>query len=432
MNHSILSRILRGVAVTAWLLASLAPAEARPSLQIFEGLVEYVEGSLARGSDVEARTVVESLEANPPTQALREDLIEPLAQVMRKHGRTDLADRLTKLRLPARRPRTERARDLRFPEDHGAHPLALTEWWYFTGQLFAGEDHYGYELTLFKTGVGLNVVHSAITDLKTGEHPLERTHYFTPSCRQTRGRLDNRFGEHEVRMEDSGRIHLEFKVGERSVDLELEPRRDPMKINGNAIIDMPEGGSSWYYSVTRSATKGTIEKADGTKIEVSGTSWFDHQWGTFIVLFGPWDWFSFQMDDGTDYNLFHFREDFPIKVPDSINRLSADERFFSSTKMTLQRKDWWKSPRTGDYFVTRWILELPDTKEKFEVTTPLADQEMPRTSWKDFPPAYWEGVIEIKRLEADGRVTRGLGYCEHMPYSRPWATRRDKNLLKLQ
>ncbi len=39
-------------------------------------------------------------------------------------------------------------------------------------------------------------------------------------------------------------------------------------------------------------------------LDVTGTAWFDHQWGDFIsVGGGGWDWFAVNLDDGTDLTL---------------------------------------------------------------------------------------------------------------------------------
>lgn len=53
------------------------------------------------------------------------------------------------------------------------------------------------------------------------------------------------------------------------------------------------------------------------------------------------------------------------------------------------------------------------------MSTPVADQEMPRTSWYDFPPAYWEGATDVLVRRADGTAVHGIGYCEHFPYRQP-------------
>jgi predicted secreted hydrolase len=41
-----------------------------------------------------------------------------------------------------------------FPRDHAAHPDYRTEWWYYTGQLYASDGRrFGYELTFFRIGL---------------------------------------------------------------------------------------------------------------------------------------------------------------------------------------------------------------------------------------------------------------------------------------
>jgi predicted secreted hydrolase len=39
-------------------------------------------------------------------------------------------------------------RDFDFPKDFGAHPDFMTEWWYYTGNVFTEDGrHFGYQLT---------------------------------------------------------------------------------------------------------------------------------------------------------------------------------------------------------------------------------------------------------------------------------------------
>ncbi len=53
--------------------------------------------------------------------------------------------------------RAAAARPFRFPADHGPHPGFRNEWWYFTGNLVAGDGadgrRFGYELTFFRTAL---------------------------------------------------------------------------------------------------------------------------------------------------------------------------------------------------------------------------------------------------------------------------------------
>jgi predicted secreted hydrolase len=251
------------------------------------------------------------------------------------------------------------------------------------------------------------------------------------------GRLALEYKNCRAQEDDQGGIRIRFPVKGHQLDLHLSPDRPPMMVNGDGVIDMPEGTTSRYYSFTRMRTTGTLRGPTGSSVRLAGQSWFDHQWGNFIALFKPWDWFSFQMEDGSDYNLFHFRQgrrtsrgELPEIRADEAGRRSLRSRAGRSCvnvlrqngqlqvdrRLAVHRKRWWKSPRTGDLYVTGWTLDVPATGERFEVATPVEDQEMARLAWHDVPPGYWEGAIDVVRHNPDGTVTRGLGYAEQFPY----------------
>ena len=77
-------------------------------------------------------------------------------------------------------------KDFVFPDDHGAHPEYLTEWWYYTGNLLTDDGrHFGYQLTFFRRAIsdqfdGLSasnwasnqiyLAHFAVTDTVSDEH----------------------------------------------------------------------------------------------------------------------------------------------------------------------------------------------------------------------------------------------------------------------
>jgi len=321
--------------------------------------------------------------------------------------------------------------DISFPVDHGNHPLSLSEWWYFNGHLFAGGREYGYELTFFRGTRAIYFIHAALTDVQAQKHPFVRRYMKLgeASCREKN--LDVTYGSSWARVDQNGKVNVAFDVPGNRVNLTLESHRAPMMVNGNGVIKMPEGGTSKYYSFTRMRTTGTIETAGGAQSTVTGLSWFDHQWGNFVVLLRPWDWFAFQMEDGTDYNLFSFRAVLGYQTRACANALKPDGSLQVSNRMQLARTAWWKSPRTGDNFVTAWKVTIPDRNEVFDVTTPAPDQEMHRVGLTDLPPPYWEGTVNVIRHNADGSVTRGVGYSEHMPYKKqedpkePWYSQRN-------
>ena len=64
--------------------------------------------------------------------------------------------------------------------------------------------------------------------------------------------------------------------------------------------DQP-GNASYYYSLTRMPTRGTIRVGAETS-DVSGLSWMDREWSTSAL--GPnavgWDWLAVQLSDGRE------------------------------------------------------------------------------------------------------------------------------------
>ena len=64
-----------------------------------------------------------------------------------------------------------------------------------------------------------------------------------------------------------------------------------------------EAGGSYSYSRPRMAATGSVT-IEGQRLAITGSAWFDHQWGDFIsVGGGGWDWFAVNLADGTDLTL---------------------------------------------------------------------------------------------------------------------------------
>ena len=77
----------------------------------------------------------------------------------------------------------------------------------------------------------------------------------------------------------------------------------------------PEAGqASYYYSFTRLQTTGSVA-IGGKRFNVQGYSWMDHEFSTSVLSEDQvgWDWFSIQMEDGSEVNGF----------PDSESRMAA-------------------------------------------------------------------------------------------------------------
>ena len=65
------------------------------------------------------------------------------------------------------------AQPLSFPRDHGFHPEAPVEWWYWTGHLSDRSGRaYGFQLTFFRAR-DLHLAHFAWTDVARKEFRYE-------------------------------------------------------------------------------------------------------------------------------------------------------------------------------------------------------------------------------------------------------------------
>ena len=227
------------------------------------------------------------------------------------------------------------------PRDDGPHDR-LTEWWYYTGHLRAGDGaRFGFEYVVFRAERGGFPVswasHLALTDETGGRVPLRAAH--ARSGRRSTARRADAAGE-----PDGLRAHGH---GPRPAGATPPPTGTPWTMAGaqrrgprcRPLASAARGArrsrrrlrarparsrrASRRRSTTRTArstsarpaarttTRGPRWTATGTvtpratrRSRSTGDAWFDHQWGDFIsVGGGGWDWFAVNLDDGTDLTL---------------------------------------------------------------------------------------------------------------------------------
>lgn len=408
--------------------ASVDPA--RLDLATYERLTaEALAEALAEGDVATARRFVTWADGPDPQPASS----RAIAKAALGQARAALVNPglLTDLqRIAAGEARAVRPADataIAFPADEGAHAQALTEWWYLNGHLESRgigpwKGRYGYEFTAFKVGPLLHWAHVAITDVKGRKFRYARQFIKPSEAKDGVGKVDLAYGEHSVVATGEGRYALAARFGEERLELALAAKKAPLLIGGNGKIDMPEGKDSWYYSQTRMETRGTVT-FDGKAQDVSGLSWIDHQWGPFFVsgFLDRWDWFSLQFEDGTEYNLFGFRDKDGNAGKRHVNRSAPDGRGSVGSTFTMDRLAWWKSPVTGLNYTTKWKIDLPETQESVDVEALVVDQEVARRAQfvRDPLPTYWEGAMKATKRRADGKLVQGQAYCEHFGFKQP-------------
>ncbi len=324
-------------------------------------------------------------------------------------------------------------RNFFFPDDHGPHPEYALEWWYFTGNLDATDGrHFGYELTFFRIGLTSDNVerqsewaarqmysaHFALTDVAEDEF-----YFFERYSRDALGLAGAESEPFRVWLEDwsvasTGGDTLPVRLLAAQDGIEIDLVLDSDKNialhgeNGFSRKGDRPGEASYYYSMTRMPTQGTV-KLNGQAHFVRGLSWLDREWSSTQLSSDHvgWDWFALQLSDGRDimYGVLRPSEEGrPFQLGTII---SSDGKYASIEEgdVELEVLEQWKSPRGGTY-PSRWRIQFPGEGLDLEVTPYIRDQEL------DTIVQYWEGAVRIEGTSAGWPIT-GSGYVELTGYS---------------
>lgn len=324
-----------------------------------------------------------------------------------------------------------------FPADHASHPDYKVEWWYYTGNVADADGRrYGYQLTFFRIGVDpkpenpsrwavrdLFMTHLAVTDIDGRVFRFaERVNRagvgwagasvdaYRVWNEDWEGRLDPSTGRHVLRAAEGG----------LGVELELEPGKAPVRHgrDGYSQKGSDAGNASHYYSLTRMPTKGVLT-IDGRSVAVEGLSWMDHEFGTSFLESGQrgWDWFSIQLDDGSELMIFQLRREDGSLDPRSSGtwvEASGEATSISAGTFSLVPGERWRSDVSGAEYPTRWMIEVPERKLSLSVRAAIDGQEL--VTDRSTGVTYWEGAVVVEGTRGENRVA-GRGYLEMTGYS---------------
>jgi predicted secreted hydrolase len=306
------------------------------------------------------------------------------------------------------------------PADEAPHSQPV-EWWYFSGHLTgvdaSGHVHeYGFSYTTFQfLDTATDDVYYgdfAISDLtaNTFQYGGQEATYPVP---QTVNSFALHTGNWTMAGGD-GRDALSASLPGYSVDLALQTNEPAvLEGNGGLISNYGPFGSSYYYSWTSLLTSGVVID-HGVRVQVTGLSWMDHQWGPIDLASGAgWDWFSMQLSDGQQYMLYFIRNAAGQIVSTIGTRVSDGGEQVTSLapgSFSDQATSQWTSPATGITYGSSWRVQVPGGS--LTVTPYLADSEVDLLNTQNL--VYWEGDVAIQG-QVNGADVHGVGYTEIAP-----------------
>jgi predicted secreted hydrolase len=328
---------------------------------------------------------------------------------------------------------------LSFPADHAVHTAYQTEWWYYTGHLHSSSGKtYGYQLTFFRHrldpgGLTLNpskwfadniyLAHMAITDVSA-----QRFVYGEKRNRAALGLAGAAEDRYQVWNEDwvaerLGSVHhLLGEIPGYKLNLIVTPLKPPIlhgdKQDGLTQKGAGQGQASYYYSYTRLRTEGVLHTPDGV-LEVSGSSWMDHEFGSSQLQASQigWDWFSVQLDNNVELMLYAIRhKDGHIDPYSSGTVVHPDghSEALRQKDFDIQVHTQWRSPGSGAVYPQGWTIRVPRLSLTLQLQPVMAAQELVTDA--STRVTYWEGSVRVQG-SFQGQETQGAGYVELTGYA---------------
>lgn len=326
----------------------------------------------------------------------------------------------------------------KFPQDHFSHESYKTEWWYYTGHLESEDHHqFGYELTFFRSGIAIEdgvksgpwqmkdayMAHFAVSDLSGKQffHEERTSRAGLSAAGAESSRFHVWLQNWSVSPAGPNTHQLAARSKNCSISLHLAQGKPAVLHGENGVSQKAScvGCASHYYSLTRMPTDGEISIA-GRKFKVRGQSWMDHEFGSNQLAADQvgWDWFSIQLDDGSEIMLYLMRLKNGSYDPHSSGTYILKDGKSEHLKLSdyqITSSGAWTSPHTGGRYPTHFDVRIPKRNLELQIDSLLNDQELASSEKQGI--SYWEGACRVSgRL--DGKPVAGQAYVEMTGYAK--------------
>jgi predicted secreted hydrolase len=297
---------------------------------------------------------------------------------------------------------------INLPTDEMFH-LEPIEWWYWTGHLQTEKGRwFGFEQAVFlmrMMGRTMQMAHHAITDIEDGTfHYAVTTQFAAPSPPAAGFNWDVKG---LTAKGGGGTDYLHGEVDNYVLDLKLVSQKPAVFQHEDGYTEYSFGGYTYYYSYPKMAAEGTLKIGD-EELTVTGSGWFDHQWGdlTKVSSLG-WDWFAIQLDDNREIMLANVNatdsDEGDVLVGGSYTDANCQVSQLHADEVEITPLGEWTSPHTQCIYPQGWQIRVGDLN--LTVTPVMPDQEVVGYQ------TYWEGAAIVSG-DASGRAYVELaGYC---------------------
>lgn len=310
---------------------------------------------------------------------------------------------------------------VRLPRDEAPHRAGGGEWWYYTGMLSDAKGRgFGVEVVVFQIPeipyllnlARARIAQFAVLDLATGRFVYDQTREFLPVPVVGPSQPGFELATELVQIsghDGQDRVRAAMSDAEFLIDLSLTDARGPVLHGGRGYVPFGASGRAFYYSRPRMAAEGTLQ-VDGDRLEVTGSLWFDHQWGNDLTNpWLAWDWFSIRLDNGTDLMLYIFPDTTGPVLLGSYMPAEGATVGLSRENVAITPTSYWTSAHTGVTYPVAWRIEVPDHGLDLSLAALIDNQEL--DAHASTMNVYWEGLCEVAGLDGD-RPAEGIAYVE--------------------
>jgi len=311
-----------------------------------------------------------------------------------------------------------------FPQDEGWHDQEPIEWWYTNAHVVGQNTGHEYALMMtffaYDTAFidGFRILN--ISNETTGEFKTETSFKKYPIMANDHLEIKatNLLGANEeqwyTKKDTNGLLlpfqyHIESQGLPGTISLDYDAFKPPLIVADSGYLEQGIDNYTYYYSQTGMNVTGEIT-FNGVTEPVAGVGWIDRQYGSFDPSTGePYEWFSLQLSNGMDFNLWNI---FTVEntVPkDSKYRILAmyiDENTSKTiSDFNLERSKYAYTTATNNCYANQWHLTSDTLDIDLMISLKSKDDEVL------LPFAFLEGSTVIEGT-VQGQAVTGNGFAE--------------------